>query len=497
MTGAVVVSTTIALLIVAADVRAQQALAADGLNLGAPPLALAPTSHPRLPLDATHLWLAPENGRAPRQANALASAMALLDKAQDAQALAALSQASVQAGVLGNYALFYAARAQQRLGRTTDALRTFRLIQQRDVAGYLRDAAAIGEAEALEASGDHPGAVQVYERLLKERPIGTADVLMGLGREAEAAGDRARAIEAYSAVYYDFPTSEVAQLARARLDGFPSFQRIGPGTERFKLEMGRAERLFAAKQYAPAKSAFEGIRSSASGDDREIVNLRIAESDFYLKRYRLALTGIAPYTNQGTRQAEALYFQAVASRALGDRATYLKNVRRIVDKFSDQSWAEDALNHLATQYIRHDDDDAADTVFRELLQRFPRSPHAERAAWKVGWRSFRDGRLRRDRRYLRTRRGDVSALRLSAGLALLGGPGPRTEQAAWPRGRALHTGRHRLPEQLLRPAGRRAPQRAEAFTASDRRRRRAGRAAAAERTDHPGAARASDGTTMR
>src|SRR5690606_7135085 len=99
---------------------------------------LAPTNHPRLPLDASHLWFAPQAIR-PQAAAGLTSAMKLLDNGNDAQALAALSQASVQQGVLGNYAIYYAGRAQQRLGKLADAIRTFRVLQQRDLAGYLRE----------------------------------------------------------------------------------------------------------------------------------------------------------------------------------------------------------------------------------------------------------------------------------------------------------------------------------------------------------------------
>ena len=57
------------------------------------------------------------------------------------------------------------------------------------------------------------------------------------------------------------------------------------------------------------------------------------------------------------------------------------------------SWAEDALNHLATYYIQQDQDDDADAVLRDLYARFPRGRYAERAAWKVGWRAYRAGNM--------------------------------------------------------------------------------------------------------
>ena len=54
-------------------------------------------------------------------------------------------------------------------------------------------------------------------------------------------------------------------------------------------------------------------------------------------------------------------------------------------------WAEQALNELATHLVTQDQDDEADTVFRQLMRAYPKSPYAERAAWKVGWRAYRRG----------------------------------------------------------------------------------------------------------
>jgi soluble lytic murein transglycosylase len=60
----------------------------------------------------------------------------------------------------------------------------------------------------------------------------------------------------------------------------------------------------------------------------------------------------------------------------------------------ESPWAAETLHNLASHYITSNQDEAADGVFRELLRLFPKHPHAERAAWKVGWRAYRAGRLR-------------------------------------------------------------------------------------------------------
>ncbi len=408
MTHRVLAGTLVALVALSLEPRAQQAAqSTERLVASASPvLLIAPTNHPQLPLNPAQLWMAPDRSRASSGSNALSTALAQFDNGQDIQALGALSEASVQQGLLGHYALYYAARAQQRLGRHTDAVRVFRLLRQREVVGYLQEAVAAGEAESLLELGDAGSAAAIYERLSRARPLALDQVLLQLGRASEASGDSVRAAEAYARTYSEFPLNDLARDAKARLDALPEVQPIAPGNERFALELGRAQRLFAARQYAPAKSAFEGLRlatvqtgpagpagnDARNDQDRELIDLRIAQSEYYLKRYRPAHDGLAPYISRGSHRAEALYFSALASRSLGDNGGYLSQVRQVVDTYPDSAWAQEALNHLASQYVRQDDDAAADTVFREIITRYPSGLYTERAAWRVGWRSYREGR---------------------------------------------------------------------------------------------------------
>ena len=49
-----------------------------------------------------------------------------------------------------------------------------------------------------------------------------------------------------------------------------------------------------------------------TGDDREVVDLRLAESDCFLKRYAAARDEIRPYLEQASRKAEARFFYVTA-----------------------------------------------------------------------------------------------------------------------------------------------------------------------------------------
>lgn len=355
-------------------------------------ISLQPTNHPRLPSDVAKLWMTPSPTAARTPAIAkFAEAVKLEVDANFARALPMLADPAVQQGPLGDYAVFYEGLAQLRLGHAAEARRTFQALQEKAPIGYVVEAAALREAEADETLGDQAAALDVYERLAKRKTTSPDDVLMRMGRAARAAGRPDKATEAFSRVVYEFPFSDLAPLAASELETLP-LAPIEPGTNRYKLELGRAERLFAAKRYAQVKPAYDALKRAAAGDDRELVTLRLAEIDYFSKRPRQARDGVRPYIEKASRQGEALYFYAVSTRELGDEAEYLRTVRRIVSEFPEQSWAEEALNNLASYYIVRNDDEQADATFREMYEKYPTGHYAERAAWKIGWYAYKNGR---------------------------------------------------------------------------------------------------------
>ena len=357
--------------------------------------ALKPTNHPRLSADVSRLWLAPDAALVARMGsgamNEFTTAVKLEVDGNFGKALPMLEQAPMPQSTLGHYAEYYEGLAQLRLGRTADARRTFQALASKPPVGYLNEAAALREAECDEAMGDQAAAMQVYDRLSQTKTTAPDEVLMRLAHAARSAGHPDKAAEAFARIVYEFPLGDLAEIASGELQSLP-IAAITPGSNRYKLELGRAERLFGAKRYAQARSAFVDLRSPAQGDDRELVNIRIAECDYYLKRARNARDGLKPYIESASRQGEALFYYAVAIRELGDQAEYLRIVRRLVDEFSSQSWAEEGLNNLATRYIMQDDDALADRTFREMYEKYPTGHYAERAAWKIGWYAYKNGR---------------------------------------------------------------------------------------------------------
>jgi len=358
------------------------------------PPALQPTDHPRVPADLTRLWMAPDRSHPPAAPFVnLATAIRLVDGGEYTRALTLLAEPALARGPLGNYAVYYSAVASLKLSRTGDAKRMFQTLQARQPVGYLAQAATLGEGDADEAANDFSAAIAVYEKALRDG-LGAADDLnMRIGHAAKASGDTTKAAEAFARVYYDSALSERAPAAGYEVLHAPSLLPLAPGNDRYRKELARAEKLFAAKLWVPARAAFESLVASATGDDRELVSLRIAECDYFQKHARVARDEVRPYTEHAARQAEALYFFGVASLDLNDRPEFLKALRRVADDFPKESWAQDALDSLASFYIQKaDNDEEADRILLELYSKYPKGVHAERAAWRIGWRAYRENR---------------------------------------------------------------------------------------------------------
>ena len=266
---------------------------------GTADVVLLPTNHPRLPADISQLWMAPDRAHAHTAAmKEFSAGVALEVESNYVKALPTFSQPALQQGPLGHYAAYYKGLAELRLGRTSEARETFQALPAREPVGYLEEAAALREAECDEALGDARAAVQVYERLAAMKTTTPDDVLMRLGRAAKAAGDSDKALSAFSRVYFEFPFSDLSALASDELDHLPNVPPVTLGSTRYKLELGRAERLFGAKRYAQARGEFENIRRVADGDDEELVYIRLAECDYFLKRARNARDEVKPLHRQ-------------------------------------------------------------------------------------------------------------------------------------------------------------------------------------------------------
>jgi soluble lytic murein transglycosylase len=355
------------------------------------PPTLTATAHPPLPGEDADVWLVP-SGRPSAAVTALGRAASLIEDAKYTEAAAALSKATLDGTPLASYRQYYAGLLAFRAGRLDEAQAIFGALVGRLPHGYLLDAARSRAGEVAEQQGRFEDAAKYYEPLSAKESLAPDQGWIRLARARQTAGDLRGAAEAYARVYYEFPLSDLATIAAGEIGTLNAWEPLEKGSTRYKMELGRAQRLFGAARYAQARDAFDMLRPLAEDDEQEVTALRVAECDFYLKRYGSARDALDFWIDRARRRAEARFFHLGSTRELGEHAEYVRLANALVAEFPNESWAEDTLNNLATHYILTDDDDQADATFRELASRFPDGRYAPRAHWKIGWNAYRKGR---------------------------------------------------------------------------------------------------------
>jgi soluble lytic murein transglycosylase len=340
---------------------------------------------PPASIDDRILWLAPSGSRAAEPPLAVAMEQIANDKA--ALAIQALTKAATDPAI-GLYARVQLGRALLLTDRTAQALEMADQVLGQRPTGYLAESAWRLAADAAEARLDWTRALPALRALAALNPASPEKVHLRMAQAARELGDLPQAHSAFAKVYYEYPLTAEADAAA---DALARLSRsVAP--EKATLDLSRAHRFFGARRYADARKAYEPLRAAAEGDERHLIDLRLAECDLYLKRFAQARDALRAHIDRpGPLQSEAQYFYLTAIRELGREDEYLSLARTFVNTYADRPLAEQTLNELGTYFILKNDDGRAAEVFTELVRRFPLGTFADRANWKAGWWAYKSG----------------------------------------------------------------------------------------------------------
>ena len=418
---------------------------------------LKPTSHPRLPAELWQFWLAPAKGASPTLAmNELAAAVKLEVDGNFAKALPILvaAGASSRARSAITPSTTRASR-ELRSGGRTDARRTFQALASKNPVGFLVEATPLREAEAAEALGDQAAALAIYERLSKTKTTAPDDVLMRLGRSARATGnDRRRRSRRSRASSTSFRSAIWRRSPSSELETLPIASRSRPGRTATSSSSDAPSGCSAPDGTRRRASPSTAVRQRGAGR-------RPRARQAPARRMRLLPEALA----RRARRRQAVHRERVApgrsALLLRGRAPRARRPRRVPPRRPPPGQTSSRPRPgRKRRSTTSPPTTSSRTTTRGRTRRsascttkFPGGRYAERAAWKLGWWAYKNGRYARHHPRLRSGGGAVSAVRLPAAVAVLVGARARGAEGTGARRGALHAGRDRLPEQLLRPSG--------------------------------------------
>jgi len=332
------------------------------------------------------LWMAPSSQAVSARAR-LARAVADLADGRAEDSLPVFIGASGDP-LIGSYARLFAARAYLALSKPNDVARTVTSILSASPSDALAEAALNLAVDAGAMASDKRAVFDALKALAARPNSQPAATEFRLLQAAIGLGDRATATASFRRLYFDFAaTPETADAIEemARI----SIGRPAAAPEDAGRHLGRAEALFTAARYADARVAYVAVQSVAPSESRDLIQLRVAECDLFLKKHAVAAPALRTLADAASpRSSEAEFHYLSAIKGLGRTADYV-SLARDLSKRLDAPWAERALNDLGTYFILTDEDEKAADVFGEQYARFPQGAFSDRAAWRAGWWAYK------------------------------------------------------------------------------------------------------------
>jgi soluble lytic murein transglycosylase len=281
---------------------------------------------------------------------------------------------------LGDYALLLRARALEQLGRRAEARADYEKLA-RDHPSSMRAGHALRRDAEMLMEDNQAAAVPV---LLKELVAKDDPAALLLSAKAfEQTSDPTRALAAYRRIYFYSPASSEGVEAEAQLPKLNSTTAPATADE----AMARADRLYEAKRYGDAFSAytdaFSRFPSSQTGPARLRRGLAAANSKWVPD----AISALSSIPSSADERAEALFnlTQLYANSRQWDQVR--SSIAELRRSFPTSPFAPRAM--MRAGEIARDGKQTAEAsgFFRDAVSAFPGLGETAQAQFEIAWAS--------------------------------------------------------------------------------------------------------------
>jgi peptidoglycan lytic transglycosylase len=318
----------------------------------------------------------------------LAAGLILVDAERAGDAIPFLTHADVQKTLLFDHALMGLGRAQDALGQPDAAGQSFLAAAGNPESRSALACEALGRAaDVWGKANDSARATSALERALGQCSGYEPRFLLEVGRIEEAAGKNAAAAAAYDRLDREYPSSEQARDAVARLSALGSFVPPTTSAAQAARDLAKGLALFEARRYSDAAIALKAyLARAANGEDADLARVRLARAYLALGRRANASATLATVAATSPHAPEADFTRAKIKAA---RGSVDEAYGAVAAKHPGTPWGEEALLALANNYQKDAREDEAAPYWRRLLVEYPDGRYAERAAWCTAWADYR------------------------------------------------------------------------------------------------------------
>jgi soluble lytic murein transglycosylase len=316
----------------------------------------------------------------------LAAGLLLLDVGQGADALVVLRHADIQLTALADHGRLGEAKALEATGDAAGAAAAYLEASRSEAPAAC--IAFVRGAEVLVKAGAPDRAVEALHSSVERCPDQAPQSLLRMAEIQDDRRDYRAAAAAYDRLDRDFPTSPQALEGAKRLSVLQAYLPAVAPEERNARDLRRVLAFCDANR---CRDALPGLRSlegrSLAPADADVVRLRTGRCLIGAKRVKDAEAVLGVLKSDSPQAAEAAW--ALARTRRDPVPAY----EAVAERYPGTPWGEEAVLALANNYQKDARDDDAVPYFRRLVEGYPDGKYADRATWRVAWFDYRQRRF--------------------------------------------------------------------------------------------------------
>lgn len=282
---------------------------------------------------------------------------------------------------IGDYVLFYRAKANLMLDRDKDAVEGFRRLDTKYGGSPLVEDALLGQCQALLKLEDPKSVLSI---LKDPRIKADSETRYYEARSLDLAGEKDKAIELYLVLYAGYPNSSFAPAAERNL------LSLSPGAlkgrRNYSFRLLRAESLLKANNIRGARALLLALNrvSAPDPESAQKCSILLADVEYRLGRTTAALSHVRKITAQNPSiHSKAIRLEGACYRRLAKESAFLAQRERALKLYPQSSETEELCYSVATYFDVQYESSKAQQAYKVLFERFPNGRYAERSLWKL------------------------------------------------------------------------------------------------------------------
>lgn len=298
------------------------------------------------------------------------------------------TSASTKAPILDDYAQYIRAQGEYQLKNYGEVAKSATgVFNHTPLSPFVGPAAALAVRADLD-NGSPKQALELVKKYYDRIPQAQADLL--LARCFDATDDLPQSAEYYQRVYYNDPTAkEATDAANALVD---LKQRLGDAypPPMPTAMIGRAQKLFEAKNPAAARIELAAAIPQLGGAQRDLARVRLGEADFLSNNIQAAFEYLlALKVDDPEADAERLSYVIRCARKLDRHADVKPFLSQLEQRHPTSLWRLDALIFVADEARTENDTGTYLPLYRACAATFPKDSRSAWCHWRVAFESYR------------------------------------------------------------------------------------------------------------